>query len=212
MKLAKSILIKDTVSLFSNKYQYKIVVVCPMANWFRNSDFSHVSSCLESLKNGQSPVWVKIKGPEDIEFTKKLSAVMSSQTDFNLRVEHPYLNFYTNNAKSIEQIASVDSARIRYVSIPNKSGPILQTNSVICKKIDFGYKVFLGKTTQNYSNFVTWAKTSDNVKLTKRAEKDLGKDRSYGGSYIYVKSEKVLTMVKVYIGSSISKVESVIKA
>ena len=212
MKLAKSILIKDTVSLFSNKYQYKIVVVCPMANWFRNSDFSHVASCLELLKNGQGPVWVKIKGPEDIEFTKKLSAVMSSQTDFNLRVEHPYLNFYTNNAKSIEQIASVDSNRIRYVSIPNKSSPVLQTNSVICKKIDFGYKVFLGKTTQNYSNFVAWAKTSGNVKLTKRAEKDLGKDRSYGGSYIYVKSDKVLTMVKVYIGSSISKVESVIKA
>jgi hypothetical protein len=212
MKLAKSILIKDTVSLFSNKYQYKIVVVCPVANWFRNSDFSYVESRLELLKDGQGPMWVRIKGPEDIEFSKKLSDVMSSQKDFNLRVEHPYLNFYTNDAKSIEQIAAVDASRIRYVSIPNKSNPGLQTNSVICKKIDFGYKVFLGKTTQNYSNFVAWAKTSDNVKLTKRAEKDLGKDRSYGGSYLYVKSDKALTMVKVYIGNSISKVESVIKA
>lgn len=212
MKLAKSILIKDTVSLFSNKYQYKIVVVCPMATWFRNSDFSSVATRLEQLEDGQIPMWLKIKGPEDIEFAKKLSNVMSSQKDFNLRVEHPYLNFYTNDAKSIERIAAVDPSRIRYISIPNKSNPGLQTNSVICKKIDFGYKVFLGKTTQNYSNFVEWAKTSGNVKLTKRAEKDLGKDRSYGGSYLYVKSDKALTMVKVYIGSSISKVESVIKA
>jgi hypothetical protein len=212
MKLAKSIQIKDTVSLFSNKYQYKIVVVCPLATWFRNSDFESVITRLEQLDLGQKPMWAKIKGPEDIEFTRNLNAVMSGQKDFNLRVEHPYLNFYTNDTKSIEQIAAVDPSRIRYISIPNKSNPGLQTNSVICKKIDFGYKVFLGKTTQNYSNFVEWAKTSSNVKLTKRAEKDLGKDRSYGGSYLYVKSDKALTMVKVYIGSSISKVESVIKA
>lgn len=212
MKLSKLISIKDTVSLFLNKYQYKIVVVTPTANWFRNADLEFLKSRLELLKEGSKPVWLRIKGPEDIDHATEIRSVLLNFKDYTVRVEHPYLNVYTNDSKLIETLASIDPNRIGYICIPNKNNPRLEQGTVICKKIDHKYKVFLGKTTQNYSNFLQWAKTNDKVKLTKRAEKDLAKDRSYGGSYIYVRDEKSLTVVRMFIGVCISKVESVIKA
>ncbi len=212
MKLPKSIQIKDTVSLFSNKYQYKVVVVCPTANWFRNADLDLVATRLDLLKDGEKPIWLKIKGQEDIDFSHALRKAILSFKDYNIRVEHPYVNFYTNDPKAVETLTAIDPKRINYISIPSKNNPSLQSGTVICKKIDFGFKVFLGKTTQNYSNFVQWTKNNDKVKLTKRAERDLSRDRSYGGSYIYVKDDKSMTMVRMFIGTSISKVESVIKA
>lgn len=212
MKLSKSISIKDTVSLFANKYQYKIVVVTPTANWFRNGDLDFLKSRIELLKDGSKPVWLRLKGPEDIEHANKVRSVLLNFKDYTVRVEHPYLNVYTNDPKLVEGLAGIDPDRINYICIPNKNNPRLEQGTVICKKIDHKYKVFIGKTTQNYSNFLQWAKTNDKVKLTKRAEKDLAKDRSYGGSYIYVKDDKSLTVVRMFIGICISKVEAVLKA
>jgi len=212
MKLSKLIRIKDTNSLFSDKYQYKIVIVCPIAAYFRSADFSQVRLKLDLLKQGQRPFWIKIKGPDDISFCYKMLDVLIKYNDFNIRVEQPYLNYYTNDTKAIEELAAIDSERISYVSMPNKNNPSLQQRSVILKKIDYDYKVFLGKTTQNYNSFLTWTKNNDLVKLTKRAQNDLSKNRSFGGSYLYVKNEKALTLVRVFIGSCISKVETVIKA
>lgn len=213
MKISKLISIKDTVSLFSNKYRYKVVVVTPTANWFRNGDLDFLKTRIDLIKeNGNKPVWLRLKGPEDLEHAIKVRSVLLKFSDYNIRVEHPYVNVYTNDSKLVEDLAGLDPQRINYISIPNKSNPGLQQGSVICKKIDHKYKVFLGKTTQNYSNFLEWAKTNDKVKLTKRAQKDLSKDRSYGGSYLYVRDEKSLTMVRMFIGTCISKIESVIKA
>ncbi len=212
MKLSKSIRIKDTNSLFSDKFQYKIVIVCPVASYFRNADFSQVKLKLDLLNQGQKPFWIKIKGPDDIDFCYKILDSLVKYQDFNIRVEQPYLNYYTNDTKAIEELAGIDPSRISYISMPNKNNPSLQQRSVILKKIDYDYKVFLGKTTQSYGSFLTWTKDNDLVKLTKRAKNDLSKNRSFGGSYLYVKNEKAMTLVRVFIGSCISKVETVIKA
>lgn len=212
MKLSKSITIKDTVSLFSNKYQYKVVIVCPTANYFRTFDYATTKLKLELVKEGKKPVWLKLKSPEDIAYSLQLAEVISRQTDYNIRIEHPYINFYTNDTQAVEQLANLDPSRTLYISIPNKNNPGLSKDTVICKKIDHKYKVFLGKTTQNYSHFVTWTQSNNKVKLTKRASKDLSRDRSFGGSYIYVRDEKSLTVVRMFIGACITKVESVIKA
>ena len=198
--------------MFSGKYQYKIVVVTPIANWFRSSDLDLLQTKLDLLSEGQKPVWLRLNGPEDLQHAKDVRNILLKYKDYTSRVEHPYLNVYTNDAKLVEALAAADPVRIRYICIPNKDNPQLQEGVVICKKIDHKYKVFIGKTTQNHSNFIAWAKTSDKIKLTKRSEKDLTKDRSWGGSYLYVKDEKSLTMVRMFISTCISKIEQVIKA
>lgn len=208
MKLPKSVLIKDTVSLFANKYKYKIVLVCPVAGWFRGNKLDFV---LEKLNEGSFPPWIKIKSKEDLDYCFKLQNLMTTLQDYELRVENPFINFYTNTPSNLEKLAALDEQRIKFISLPNKNNPNLAQDSVIVKTLDYKYKVHLGTTKQDYNNFLNWCENNDKIRLTKRAKKDLSKRTSWGGSYFYVKDDKTLTMVRMFLGSTISKLETVIK-
>ena len=213
MKLPKSVKIKDTTKLFMNKYKYKIVLVCPVANWFRGNDLAFVSSKFGELADPeQYPVWLKIKTPKDLEYCKTLHNVMFKLSDYELRIEHPLINVYTNVSVNLEKLASIDPDRVKYISVPNKANPELANNTVIVKKLDFDYKIFLGKTKQNHTNFIEWCKNNKKIKLTPTAKRSLSRNSSWGGSYFYVKGDQTLTMVRMFVGGSIAKIESVIKA
>ena len=196
-----------------NKYKYKIVLVCPVASWFRGNDLAFVASKLIDLADPeQHPVWLKIKTTEDLGFCNTLHTVMSTLADYELRIEHPLINVYTNAPVNLEKLASIDPERVKYISIPNKVNPELSNNTVIVKKLDYDYKIFLGKTKQNHTNFVEWSKNNKKIKLTPTAKRSLSRNTSWGGSYFYVKGEQTLTMVRMFVGESIAKIESVIKA
>ena len=196
-----------------NKYKYKIVLVCPLAGWFRGNDLASVAANLAELTTtGKHPVWAKIKAPEDLEFCELLHSTMSTLTDYELRIEHPLINCYTNSAINLEKLSALDPDRVKFISIPNKANPELTNNTVIVKRLDYDYKIFLGKTRQNYTNFVDWSKDNKKIKLTAAAKRNLLRNNSWGGSYFYVKGDQTLTMVRMFIGGSIAKIESVIKA
>ena len=195
------------------KYKYKIVLVCPVANWFRGNDLENVIDRLNELEaTGVSPTWVKLRSDEDTVFCKNLHTTLSKFNDYELRVEQPFINFYTNDSKYIEQLAVVDEGRVKYVSLPNKNNPDLVAGSVIVKKLDYDYKIFMGRTRKNHNNFVTWAETNKKIRLTPTVKKHLNKDSSWGGGYFYVKGAQTLTMVRVFLGGDIAKIDSVIKA
>jgi hypothetical protein len=212
VKLPKSIKVKDTVSLFSNKYKYKIVIVCPVASWYRGNDLDNVKEQLAKLNLSTNQPWVKIKSQDDIDFCHALYNTIVKLSDYDLRIEHPLINFYTNNTSDIEVLSKLNPDRIKYISLPNKQNPALTNNTVLVKRLDYDYKVHIGKSRRENSKFVSWAENNDKIRLTGRAKKDLMRSASWGGSYFYVKGEKTLTMVKLFLTSEISKVESVIKA
>jgi hypothetical protein len=196
-----------------NKYQYKVVLVCPMASAFRGNDLEYVKEALTRWKTGEyQPAWLRIKDASEMDYCFKLRDTMATLEDYTIRIEHPWINFYTNNTKHVEKVTAIDSGQVKYVSLPCKTDPELKPASVIVRKLDYDFKVHMGKTLQNHSNFVAWAEKSNKIRLTKRAKSDLSKNRSWGGSYFYVRDEKSLTMVKVFLGGEISKIESVIKA
>ena len=137
---------------------------------------------------------------------------MASFQDYTIRIEHPWINFYTNDTKHVELLTALNPGQIKYVCIPNKANPSLQPRSVIVKTLDFGFKIHMGTTRQDYINFVNWSKNNSKIRLTRKSERDLSKAKSWGGSYFYVKDEKTLTMVKVFLGSDINRIEAVLKA
>jgi hypothetical protein len=209
MKLPKSILIKDTVSLFANKYKYKIVLVCPAAHWFRGNKLDFV---LEKLKEGQFPLGIKIKDKEDVDYCFSLHQLMTTLSDYEIRVESPMINFYTNNTSDIERLAALDECKVKFICLPNKANPNLVEGSVIVKTLDYGFRVHLGPSKSSYTNFVNWCDENKKVRLPRRAKDDLSKNSSRGGGYFYVKDEKTLTMVRLFLNNLITKVETVIKA
>jgi hypothetical protein len=213
MKLPKSVIIKDTVKLFLKKYPYKVSLVCVGASWFRGNDLDFVKTRLDLLQQGKpSPGWFKPKSDEDSEFCFKLYEQMSTMTDYTIRVEHPIINFYTSSTDVVEKISAIDESRVKYICIPNKNHPALDENCVIVKKLDFDYKVFMGRTRQSHKSFVDWANNNKKLRLTPTAKRVLSSSRSWGGSYFYVKDDKTMTMVKMFLGGDIAKIEQVIKA
>lgn len=213
MKIPQSVKVKDTVSLYLNKYQYKIVLIYPAANWFRENDLDTISAKLNNVrKGGRMPPWLKFKNVDDQQYCIDVCKILKDYTDYSVRVEQPLLNIYTNDQSQIEHLAKIDADRIKYICIPNKNHPSLKENTVIVKKLDYDFKVFVGRTRKSYPEFLGWCSKNKNIRLTSRLKSDLSRSNSYGGGYFYVRGENTLTMVKMFVGSEISKIEHIIKA
>jgi hypothetical protein len=217
MKLNQKIQVKKTKKLFMDIYQYKAVLVCPVSAWFRGCDLDFARQKLKAIDPNKlpllSPPWSKLRSLADLDFCLTLESKLSNCQNFDIRVEHPLLNFYTNNFNDIVLLTSIDVDRTKYISVPDEFlYPKLEKNTVFLPKIDFEFKITMGKTRTSYDSFIKWADASDKVRLTKKCVQELSADRSWGGSYFYVKDEKSLTMVKMFLGSEISRIDRVINA
>lgn len=211
---------KQTNKLFYGKYQYKVVLVCAGAAWFRSKDWNYTIEQLKKidLKSTSSitPSYSRftgthIKTQEDLDYAFKLQAALSKLSDIDLRVESPWISLYTNTEKNVDKLLKIDKSRIKYVSVP-PSNSNLTENSIILPKVNFDYKITIGKTTQNHTTFINWADSNPKIKLTKSCRKQLSSNASWGGSYFYVKGDKNLLLSKMHLGGCISKVESILKA
>lgn len=210
---------KTTTRLFKGKYQYKLVLTCAGASWFRGGD---MESALDQLKKvTMSPptsssffnARIKsagIKTQEDLDYAFKLQKQLKKITDFDIRVESPWITVYSNSEADINNIIKIDESKVKYVCVP-PTDTSLDSNTVIMPKINYEFRVTMGKTTQEHSTFIQWAESNSKVKLTKSCKKELSRDRSWGGTHFYITGEKNLLLAKMHLGSSINKVERIIK-
>lgn len=212
-KINPLVKIKHSQRLFENQYRYKAVVVCPGGHWFRGNNLDFAQDMLDGWTKGdlQKYQWLKIKGPADYQYCVDLLKILKKTGDYRLRIEHPLLSFYSNNYNDIVSIANLDIKKTKYVAEPPNNTDITE-GEIILKRIDYGFKVTIGATRQNFRNFVEWSEQSKKVKMTKGCKTALLKDRSWGGSYFYVKDEHTMTLIKMFIGSDIARVDKVIKA
>ncbi len=210
MKLHPLIQTKHTTKLFNNKYKFKIVLKTKAAGWFRGGNLENVK---EKLISPDKSVWAPKITKEDRDYVSSLITAMGQLVDYDLRVESPLISFYTNTEKNIEKLAKVNPSLVKYVSFPRaRSESLLDEHKIISKTINYDYRVTMGRTRQNYSNFLNWCTGKElKIKLPKRAKTHLAKEHSWGGYYFYVSDEKTLTMVKIFVGSAIHSVETVVK-
>lgn len=210
---------KQTKKLFYGTYQYKIVLVCAGASWFRNKNWDHAEAMLgnvDLVKNSaQAPSYTRytgtsIKTNEDLTYAVDLLKILRKLDDIDLRVESPWISLYTNTEKNIDKITKLDTGRIKYVSVPDK-GSKLEVGTIILPNVDFEYKVTMGRTLQEYTTFIEWADTSTKLKLTRTCRKQLSSNGSWGGSYFYVTGDKNLMLTKMHLGGTIAKIERVAK-
>jgi hypothetical protein len=207
-------LFKTTTKLFKGTYQYKIVLICPGAGWFRGD----MSDALEQLKkvnlgnNNKVNSWrnVHIKTQEELDYAFKLQSALSKMSDIDIRVESPWISIYTNSKKQITTLINLDKDQVKYVSAP-PSNTTLSSDTIIMPKMNYDFRITLGKTTHEHSTFISWAESNSKIKLTKSAKKDLLKDRTWGGKHLYVTGDNNLLIVKMQLGDSIAKIERIVK-
>jgi hypothetical protein len=188
------------------------VLVSKAASWFRGCEFENVAKGLQEQSNPDASSWLVKLTPLEQTYTLSLLVNLKKFNDYELRIESPFISFYTNNELDIERLAKIDPGRVKYVCLPAAgTESVLDQGSVIVKNLDFDYKVTMGRTRQDFSEFVKWCEGKDKIRMPKRAKADLSKSKCWGGSHFYVKDEKTLTMVKMFVGGFIHSVESVIK-
>jgi hypothetical protein len=212
-KINPLVKVKHSQRLFENQFRYKAVVVCPGGHWFRGKNLDYAQEMLDDWNTGnlQKNQWLKIKSYSDYQYCLSLLKILKKATDFHLRIEHPLLSFYSNDYSVVIAIANLDVTKTKYIAEPPVNINITQ-GEIILKRIDYDFKVTIGATRQNFANFVQWSENSKKVKMTKGCKKELRKDRSWGGSYFYVKDEQTLLLVRMFIGSEMARIDKVIKA
>ena len=205
---------KETKRLFMDKYSYKAVLIVPGAHYFRGDDLETAGLRIETVKKARLPYMVgavQFRTYEDIDYVVKIHKMLNSMTDYELRVETPFVSVYTNNSQDIDNLCTIDLKRVKYISTPPAGG--ISKNTVIMEREGWDYKITLGRTRQSYANFVEWAENGkDLVKLTGGSKKALLRDGHWGGSHFYIKNEKALIMAKVFLSEGISRVDQVVNA
>jgi hypothetical protein len=203
---------KQTKKLFYGKYQYKIVLVFSGAHLFRGAPSDVIADRIKHVKL-ETDIYARkrwtIKTEEELKYAVKLEHALSNLENFELRVETPWVTIYTNNKKDVDKLTNLDKSRVKYICEPLK-GTTLEENTVILPKIKYDYRVTLGKTSQEYSTFITWANTNSKIKLTKSCKTELLKNTSWGGCYFYITGDNNLLMAKMHLCGAISKVERVV--
>jgi hypothetical protein len=197
-------LYKTTTKLFRGQYQHKVVLSLAGAQWFRSGDFSTTLTKLAGTQHG-------IKSSDDKDYAIKLATTLNTMTDIEVRVESPWLSVYLNDTKQVDKLVKLDRARVKYVSSP-LANTTLEKDTVIMPKMDFDYRITLGKTTHEHSAFIEWAEGNKNLKLTKSAKRDLAKNRTWGGTHFYISGEKNLLLTRMHLGEGIAKVERIVKS
>lgn len=202
---------KTTTKLFREQYQYKVVLVCPGSHWFRSGELDTALTKLKSVDLKKQVLRTStIKSQDDLDYAFKVHDVLIKMKDIDIRVESPWLTVYANDKKGIDKLVKIDENKVKYVCAP-AAGVTLTQGTIIMPKMDFDYRVTLGKTTQEHSAFVEWAEGNKKIKLTKTAKKDLLRDRTWGGKHIYVTGDNNLLLAKMHLGGSIAKVERIVK-
>lgn len=201
--------IKPTTKLFNDTYKYKVVVVTALAHWFKKEFILNFTKKLKELTETSSSLWIQLKKEGGSAYAESVYDVLTSITNYNVRVEHPYLHIYTNNLSDIQTIVDLNESRVKFVFLPENED-LLSAGVVFSKRINFQYKITLGQSAQSYDSFVKWCKDNPKIRITKKTEKNLLRARSYDPGYFYVKDDKSMTMVKMFVGAIIRKVETIV--
>lgn len=210
MKFLKNHNVKYSNKLFRNKYKYKVVFTSGVAGWFRGSDASQIQKYYDE-KNQY--YFARQASPNDKKHALTIAQLLMQVEDWHARVETPFVSIYLNDEQHLESVVKACKNKVKYIEIPDpNSQDLLSEGTVLVKNLNYKFKVSVGVSNQNHSNFVQWCENNSKIRMPKRAKRDLSKDGNNGGGFFYVKDEKSLTLVKMFLGRTITKIETVIQA
>lgn len=209
---------KTTKRLFNGTYQYKVVLICACSSAFRHKNSDDILKNIQKIRvdpanKDHYHSWrgIHVKSQKDLDYAFQLHALLAQMSDITIRVESPWVSVYTNDKSNIDALIALDRDQVKYVCIPPENTALVN-NTIIMPKVNFDYRITLGKTTQEHSAFVQWAEANAKLKLTKSCKNELSKSMSWGGTFFYVTGDNNLLLAKMHLGSSINKIERIIKA
>lgn len=204
---------KRTNKLFLDKFRYKIVLVTKFAPFFRNKNMEEIVSKILYYKSiGKFPPYVWTGDLSDYNIGLDIAqGFLSTKSEYKVMVSSPFLTFYTDDETDFKNLTKLLKSNIKYVSIPSDNVPVLEKNTIYLKRIDFDYKVTISNRIDNNESFFKWCRDNDKIRMPERCQRHVKRGWRVGDSYFYVKDAKSLSMVQMFIGSNIQRIDRVIK-
>lgn len=202
--------------LFYNKWAFKIE--CRIAGAFLIGNYArkYLDQALKDNREFLIHGGVHVNLKEFNKFYEKVNNLPKDET--KIRIEYNTVRIFCNN-KDLVDTLSVDLKKwISSVSGPstNKEFNYLNNNSkkVLCKSLPkngFRYKAYLRSNVgiDERTSFITWIrKLNDVFEIPRSTEQWLeGRFIYHPNPYFYIKDEKTLAMVLLFMSKNIRKVE-----
>ena len=192
-------------------------MMCQGASILRGIDIDAAIAHLQSANKKSVPgtkdkfISRMFKTEYDLAHSIKIMMDLKKMSDYDLRIESPYISIYTNDAKSVSLLEKKYEDQIRYISKPASPG-VLEIDTIIMPKLqDYDYKITLAASRQEHSAFVEWAESNGKIRITKSCKRDLLRPKSWGGTHFYVKGDNTLLMAKMHLSGCIGKIQRIVK-
>lgn len=216
MKLQHS----KTVKLFYDKFLYRVTFILGCASIFRDKNLPYARQQIDILQqkyDTNSPLTVNYFRREntiteaDFLCAKYLYNEFSNSREYTLRIEHPRLNIYTNDEAWCDSLIKSGFKAVEYAKpdIENLA-KILEGNTIIvAKPFPYSHKITLDHTVDR--SFYNWIMANrDKIKIGNVCLESIKEGNYCRGYYFYIRDERILQLVNLMIGPSISRVDKIV--
>ena len=225
----KSLKLRETRKLHYGKYLYKLVLPSTLAYAFRTSNqrtktLSYAKSVLDEInglyERNQPLVRQLYRTKQTIsefEFLDAMdiySLLVHTTNDYRIRCERNTLSIATNDLGLVDNVTKkIRTAGIEFWKPQPEMLKFLSLKHdvvLVDNKPDLEFKVYLNNKKCDPS-FAAWLEANDDK--SKVGHYTLGniKHSMYNGNaYFYVRDEKVLLMVQMYISKNIRRIEKLV--
>ncbi|NDG30412.1 hypothetical protein EB118_10105 [bacterium] len=203
---------KKTNKLFLDKFRYKIVVVSRLSQVFRGRDIEDAAEKIAHWRENKTfPGWVYNGVASDLDRAYNIVKAFQKVSDYKLMVSSPFLTFYTDKFDDFKQVSKELFDYVKYISMPEDANPVLEKNTVYLKRIDYDFKITITQRIPNNESFFKWCTGNDKIRMPRRCRDHVRRGWRSGDSYFYVKDAKTLSMVQMFLGSNIQRIDRVVK-
>jgi len=203
---------KKTNKLFLDLYRYKIVLVSKLATTFRGRDIEDAAEKISHWRENKTfPGWVYNGVASDLDRAYNIVKAFQKVSDYKLMVSSPFLTFYTDKFDDFKQVSKELFGYVKYISMPEDANSVLEKNKVYLKRVDYDFKITLTQRVPNNESFFKWCTGNDKIRMPRRCRDHIRRGWRSGDSYFYVKDAKTLSMVQMFLGSNIQRIDQVIK-
>ena len=203
---------KKTNKLFLDKFRYKIVVVSRLSQVFRGRDIEDAAEKIAHWRENKTfPGWVYNGVASDLDRAFNIVKAFQKVSDYKLMVSSPFLTFYTDKFDDFKQVSKELFDYVKYISMPEDTRPVLEKNTVYLKRIDYDFKITITQRVPNNESFFKWCTGNDKIRMPRRCRDHVRRGWRSGDSYFYVKDAKTLSMVQMFLGSNIQRIDRVVK-
>lgn len=216
---------RDTIKLFYGKYAYKVVIRNDLTSIFASyNNKNHARDTLAKLQTaldkGQGLSIKKWRGEVKVsvfefERAKSICNALQKYPDHRVRAESAYsLTIYTNEVNLVENLLKNVGHGVREVYRPREGvEEFLNTNietAIVKTEMPYEFRVYFNGSRVDPS-FANWLKSNtDKSRVGTVTLRNIEEGYYTSGNYFYVKNEKVLTMVRMFLGHNIRKVERLV--